>query len=189
MEASVDREARSPRDYFELFQLPADFDLDAEDLSRRFKVLQKQFHPDRFAGKTPAEQRVAAQLSAELNAGFQTLKDEVKRAGFMLERQGVDLKVLEREPVDGDFLLQQIELRESASMILSAEEKQRDPQAVAALHESTHALYDEWLSAFRQTVAGGELESAGRAWVKLLYLSKLRAELPPMEATETSSWS
>lgn len=186
MEVSVDREARSPRDYFDLFQLPADFDLDPEDLSRRFKLLQKQFHPDRFAGKPPAEQRVAAQLSAELNAGFQTLRDEVKRAGFMLERQGVDLKGLEREPVEADFLLQQIELREAASAVPSAEQGKENIKAVSALHDSAKGLYDEWLTAFRQAITEDQIEVAGRAWVKLLYISKLRAELPPLPAAETS---
>lgn len=184
MEVSVDREARSPRDYFDLFQLPADFDLDPEDLSRRFKLLQKQFHPDRFAGKPPAEQRVAAQLSAELNAGFQTLRDEVKRAGFMLERKGVDLKSLEREPVEGDFLLQQIELREAASALLASEHEEADTKAVSALHDSAKGLYNEWLAAFREAITKNQLEVAGQAWVKLLYISKLRAELPPLAAAE-----
>lgn len=186
MEVSVDREAGAPRDYFDLFQLPADFDLDPEDLSRRFKLLQKQFHPDRFAGKPPAEQRVAAQLCAELNAGFNTLRDEVKRAGFMLERQGIDLKSLEREPVEGDFLLQQIELREAASALLASEQEEANTKAVSALHDSAKGLYDQWLAAFRQAITEDQVEVAGQAWVKLLYISKLRAELPPLGAAETS---
>ena len=117
MVSPVDAEAPSSRDYFELFQIPVAFDVDVDDLARRFKLLQKQFHPDRFAGKSAAEQRVAAQMSAELNAGYQTLKHEVKRAGYMLQRYGVDLSQLEREPVDGEFLLQQIELREQAEAL------------------------------------------------------------------------
>jgi len=184
----VDAEAPSSRDYFELFQIPVAFDVDVDELARRFKLLQKQFHPDRFAGKSAAEQRVAAQMSAELNAGYQTLKHEVKRAGYMLQRYGVDLSQLEREPVDGEFLLQQIELREQAEA-LREEATSRDASVVEQLHQSALALYQSNVAAFRLAVGEGKLESAGKAWVKLLYLAKLRQELPALAGSEVASWS
>jgi len=35
--------------YFQLFQLPAQFELDLTELGTRYLTLQKQFHPDNFA--------------------------------------------------------------------------------------------------------------------------------------------
>jgi len=188
MVSPVDAEAPSSRDYFELFQIPVAFDVDVEDLARRFKLLQKQFHPDRFAGNSATEQRVAAQMSAELNAGYQTLKHEVKRAGYMLQQSGIDLSRLEREPVDGEFLMQQIELREQAEA-LREQATSPDASVIEQLHQSALALYQSNLAAFRLAIGEGEFEAAGKAWVKMLYLAKLRQELPALGSSGVASWS
>ena len=55
------------QDYFQLFRLPRAFELDRAALGERFRQLQRELHPDRFAGRPPHEQRVAAQYSAHVN--------------------------------------------------------------------------------------------------------------------------
>ncbi|MBE8398399.1 Fe-S protein assembly co-chaperone HscB, partial [Leptospira borgpetersenii serovar Hardjo-bovis] len=51
-------------DYFTLFGLPARYQIDTQALSLRFQDLQRQYHPDKFANGTQAQQLAAHQPSA-----------------------------------------------------------------------------------------------------------------------------
>jgi molecular chaperone HscB len=101
------------KNYFELFDLPVTFDLDAADLAARYRELQRRFHPDRFASASEPERRLSLQLTAQVNAAYQTLKDPVARARYLLGLQGVDTGEDTDTAMDTTFLMEQMELRES----------------------------------------------------------------------------
>jgi len=101
------------KNYFGLFGLPSTFDLDATDLAARYRELQRRFHPDRFASASEPERRLSLQLTAQVNAAFQTLKDPVARARYLLALQGVDTGEDTDTAMDPAFLMEQMELRES----------------------------------------------------------------------------
>jgi molecular chaperone HscB len=101
------------KNYFELFDLPVAFDLDTADLAARYRELQRRFHPDRFASASEPERRLSLQLTAQVNAAFQTLKDPVARARYLLGLQGVDTGEDTDTAMDTAFLMEQMELRES----------------------------------------------------------------------------
>ncbi|CDL35670.1 Chaperone protein HscB [Enterobacter hormaechei] len=54
-------------DYFTLFGLPAQYPIDLQALTVRFQDLQRQYHPDKFASGTQAEQLAAVSHSATIN--------------------------------------------------------------------------------------------------------------------------
>jgi molecular chaperone HscB len=101
------------KNYFELFGLPATFDIDSADLALRYRDLQRQFHPDRFASATDPERRLSVQLTAQINSALQTLKDPVARARYLLGLQGVDTGEDTDTAMDRAFLMEQMELREA----------------------------------------------------------------------------
>ena len=101
------------KNYFDLFGLPATFDLDVADLAVRYRELQRRFHPDRFASASAPERRLSVQLTAQVNAAFQTLKDPVARARYLLGMQGVETGEDADTAMDTNFLMEQMELRES----------------------------------------------------------------------------
>lgn len=101
------------KNYFDLFGLPTSFDLDVADLAVRYRELQRRFHPDRFASASDPERRLSVQLTAQVNAAFQTLKDPVARARYLLGLQGVDTGEDTDTAMDASFLMEQMELRES----------------------------------------------------------------------------
>lgn len=70
-------------DYFTLFGLPARYQLDTRALSLRFQDLQRQYHPDKFASGSQAEQLAAVQQSATINQP-QTLRHPLMRAEYLL---------------------------------------------------------------------------------------------------------
>ena len=55
------------QNYFEIFGLPIDFNVDMERLAERYRELQKELHPDRFAAGTEHEKRLSMQWSTLVN--------------------------------------------------------------------------------------------------------------------------
>ncbi|WP_371188552.1 co-chaperone HscB [Thalassotalea maritima] len=98
--------------YFQLFGLKAEFDIDSAELSATYQALQKTVHPDRFAHSSAKEQMLAVQKSAEINDAFQTLKNPISRGEYLLTLRGTELPSEQQSFADVEFLMQQMELRE-----------------------------------------------------------------------------
>ncbi len=87
--------------YFEFFSLPRKLHLDARSLlERQFYVLSRRLHPDRFAGKSPAEQEAALAESSFLNDAYRTLKDPIARTQYLLTLEGVQLEEQSKSATD-----------------------------------------------------------------------------------------
>ena len=77
---------------FALFGVPEQFAQDTAQLAERWKTLQKEAHPDRFAAQGAAAQRVAMQWSVRINEAYQRLKDPLKRAAYLCELHGAPIR-------------------------------------------------------------------------------------------------
>jgi molecular chaperone HscB len=121
------------RDHFELFDLPRNYRIDTAALESAFRTLQSHYHPDRVASEGDAERRRALQISTHLNEAFQTLKSPLSRARYLLSL--ADYHTLEdsNTAMPQDFLMQQMEWRESIADAKAA----RD---VGALQSLAHDL-------------------------------------------------
>ena len=105
------------KNFFELFGLPVSYTIDDTALRERYRELQRTVHPDRYANASQQEQRVAMQGSTFINDAFETLKDPLKRAQYMLRLLGVDVDSDNETTKDTAFLMEQLELREALSEI------------------------------------------------------------------------
>lgn len=101
------------KDFFEVFGLRRGFAVDAGDLAARYRELQRSIHPDRFSQASDSERRLSLQLTAHLNEAFQTLKDPLKRARYLLHLRGIDTGEETDTVMDPAFLAEQMELREA----------------------------------------------------------------------------
>ena len=99
-------------DDFELFGVPRQFAQDAAALAARWKDLQREAHPDRFAAQGAAAQRVAMQWSVRINEAYQRLKDPLKRASYLCELNGAPIGAEDNTAMPTAFLMQQMEWRE-----------------------------------------------------------------------------
>ncbi|MDE3060186.1 MAG: Fe-S protein assembly co-chaperone HscB [Pseudomonadota bacterium] len=99
--------------YFTLLNLPPTFDLDLSALESAYFTAQRQYHPDRFVGKPPSERTAALQHSADINKAYDTLKDPLKRAQYLLHLQGIAVGT-EADSVkpSQEILVEAMELRE-----------------------------------------------------------------------------
>ena len=100
-------------DDFEIMGLPRQFGLDRSLLDTRWKALQKQTHPDRFAGEGGVAQRVAMQWSVRINEAYQRLKNPLKRAAYLCELWGAPVRAEDNTAMPAAFLMQQMEWREA----------------------------------------------------------------------------
>ena len=101
------------QNHFELFGLAPAFALEAEALENSYRDIQARVHPDRFAHAGDAERRASLQWTTRVNEAYRTLKDPVQRARHILELHGVDVAFETNTAMPPEFLMQQMELRES----------------------------------------------------------------------------
>ena len=100
-------------DFFSLFELPRAFRLNVSELDSRFRDVQAQVHPDRFANAPDGERRLSMQWATRVNEGYQTLKKPLGRARYLLELNGHDLQAENNTAMPADFLMDQMEWREA----------------------------------------------------------------------------
>ena len=98
---------------FVLFGLPEQFAQDRATIDARWKELQREAHPDRFAAQGAAAQRVAMQWSVRINEAYQRLKDPLKRAALLCELRGAPINAERNTAMPTDFLMEQMEWREA----------------------------------------------------------------------------
>jgi molecular chaperone HscB len=101
------------QNHFELFGLVPAFAVEGEALERSYREIQSKVHPDRFAHAGDAERRASLQWTTRVNEAFQILKNPVTRARHLLELHGVDVAFETNTAMPPEFLVQQMELRES----------------------------------------------------------------------------
>ncbi len=100
-------------DDFELFDLPRRFTQERAAIDARWKALQREAHPDRFAAQGAAAQRVAMQWSVRINEAYQRLKDPIRRAAYLCELHGAPIQAEDNTAMPAAFLMQQMEWREA----------------------------------------------------------------------------
>jgi molecular chaperone HscB len=108
-------------DDFTLFSLPARFDQPREPIDARWKALQREAHPDRFAAQGAAAQRVAMQWSVRINEAYQRLKDPMRRAAYLCELRGAPIEAERNTAMPEAFLIQQMQWREALDEADSAQ--------------------------------------------------------------------
>ncbi|MEZ4220922.1 MAG: Fe-S protein assembly co-chaperone HscB [Polyangiaceae bacterium] len=142
-------------DPFALLGLEPRFDLDMAELGARHRELSRALHPDRHAGKTPAERRHALGKAIEVNEAFRTLKDPVSRAQAVLSSAGQSLEGQEPKP-SPELLMDMMEQREA----LSEARQQRDAAALERLTARIEARRSEVIAGLTEAFAqSGDLRS------------------------------
>ena len=167
------------KNFFELFGLPASYDLDLTDLASRYRELQRRFHPDRYATAPDSERRLAVQMTAQINAAYQALRDPVARGRYLLSLKGVATDEDTDTRMDPAFLMQQMELREALEEARSAGNRAARCQA---LQEQVNMLLDRKVTSLRHALSDDAAVQQARALVReMQFLQKLSREIESLE--------
>lgn len=76
-------------DYFLLFDMKQQYELDVHALNQHYFNAQRAFHPDRHASFMQEEKTQLAQIAARINDAYQTLKTPLRRAEYILSLRGI----------------------------------------------------------------------------------------------------
>lgn len=165
------------QNHFEIFGLPQVYEVDRQALTRRYRELQQEFHPDRFAAKSEREQMLSMQYAAQINEANNTLKDPVARAQYLLQLAGVEINP-EHTTADGEFLMQQMILRERLEEVRDA----ADPEAeLGELGSDAAEMFRSQEQAFSASLKNQVLDAAKAALLKMQFLAKLRRQIEALE--------
>ena len=166
------------QNYFEIFGLPVDFQIDTSLLAERYRELQKTVHPDRYANASDRDRRLAVQQAAHINEALNTLKLPLKRARYLLQLNGVAFDDEKETTMDPEFLIEQMELREAVADV----RKQDDPFAsLNELMESINHKQSKMIARLQELISTQEYEAAKIQVQKLQFLEKLIFECESLE--------
>jgi molecular chaperone HscB len=159
--------------HFELFGLPARFDVDSAALDAAYRDVQGRVHPDRFVNATDAEKRVAMQWATRANEAYQTLKNPQKRAQYLCELHGVDLQTESNTAMPMAFLMQQMEWREALGEARAAQ----DADVLDGLDKDVRMERKAMLERVGKQLDAGEFQQAAEGVRALMFLDKFGAEI------------
>ncbi|NOZ11453.1 MAG: co-chaperone HscB [Gammaproteobacteria bacterium] len=169
------------KNYFELFEIPVDFQVDLGRLSLRYRDLQRRIHPDRFVNATDQERRLSMQMTARVNEAYQSLKDPLQRGCYMLGLRGIDINAETDTVMDPEFLMEQMALRETLDAVRGSD---NPGERIVTLANDVTRLLDKNIASLEVALAeeGEEALKRARNLVReMQFLSKLQREVEELE--------
>lgn len=162
------------RDFFQLFGLSRRFALDSQQLEQSWRAAAAAVHPDRYASSPDAEKRMALMQATLVNEAYQTLKSPLRRGRYLLSLQGVDTQEETNTSMPLDFLMAQMEWRESIEEACDNSDVDALEALSSRLRGEKRALEAELGNALDSTA---DLDAAAVMVRKLRFLEKLDQEI------------
>ena len=159
-------------DYFALFQLKPQFKIDRQALESAYLTVQQKVHPDMHAQASDSDKRVSMQLSALANSAYRTLMNPIQRGLYMCAKNGVDPQLETNTAMPAQFLMQQMEWRETLDDV-------RDqPSKLDELYKEVEQTRANLLKEVELAIDGAnDFELAAKQLRALLFIDKFSTEL------------
>jgi len=156
---------------FQLFGLPEKQAQVRADIDARWKALQAEVHPDRFAAEGAAAQRVAMQWAMRVNEAYQRLRDPLARAGYLCELRGAPVQAENNTQMPAAFLMQQMQWRESL-------DEAATEAALAALDDDAAQAEGAALAEVQRLLDdAGDAPAAASRVRALMFIQRFRADI------------
>lgn len=101
----------SDKNYFDIFDIPVDIEIDKKKLTQSYYALTMKNHPDRFMLSDQKAQSLAIENTSKINDAYKILKDDQSRLKYVLVLSGVQF-VEGKETVPQDFLMDMMDFNE-----------------------------------------------------------------------------
>jgi molecular chaperone HscB len=178
-----------PRDHFQALGVPRGFSLDRAAAEARWKALSRDVHPDRHARSEPAARQAAMAWTIRLNDAWHTLRDDMRRAEYLLTLAGLQVSTAGQQGAKQDaetvrlrvpegLLVEMLEKREALADARLAD----DDATVAALGAEFRARHQRELARMGAALdRGDDLELAAQAFAALKYYDRFLDEVTAHE--------
>jgi len=155
--------------YFDVLSVKQQFDLDYQMLEKNYLDLQQKHHPDLV--QDAEGKLLATRYSAILNDAYNSLKNPLLRAEYLLSLQGM---ILGDNPdavkPTTDILMESMSLREQLS-------ETSDKIKLDALMQQAKAMQAESLHVIKHHYADGFIELLAQEVIRLRYIIKWASEI------------
>ncbi len=156
---------------FQLFGLPEQQAQSRAEIDARWKALQSEVHPDRFAAQGAAAQRIAMQWAVRVNQARQRLLDPLARAAYLCELRGAPIGAEDNTRMPKAFLIEQMAWREAL-------DEARGEAALDALLQRTLAHEQSALIDIQRLLdETGDAIAAAQQVRALMFVQRFRADL------------
>jgi molecular chaperone HscB len=157
-------------DHYTRLGMNPTFDVDQDQLQQQYFGFQRRLHPDRFAAKSAKEKALSQSQATALNEAYETLKDPLKRAAYLLTLLGHPVDLTACGTInDRELLMEQMEKREALAEATT-------PEQVAKLAMENESEVIACQCHISAAFNAQKLEEAGHLAIRLKYLVKLAEE-------------
>ncbi|OSQ30359.1 molecular chaperone DnaJ [Thalassospira sp. MCCC 1A03138] len=157
-------------DHFTRFGLERTFLIDVDAIEATYLKQQQLLHPDRFASKSAREQALSSQQAATLNGAFETLKNPVARAEYLMRLAGHEPEGGEGHTVnDPALLMEAMEMREA---LHDADDRNAVDAMIKDTRKAARACEKDVAEALEQNA----YDRAKKLTTRLRYLMKMTEE-------------
>ncbi|RAU21467.1 Fe-S protein assembly co-chaperone HscB [Paramagnetospirillum kuznetsovii] len=157
-------------DHYSRLGMTPSFDIDQDQLQTQYFGFQRRLHPDRFAAKSAREKALSQSQATALNEAYETLKDPLKRAAYLLGLLGHPVDLTACGTInDRELLMEQMEKREALSEATT-------PEQVAKLAMENESEVIACQCHISAAFNSGNLDEASHLSIRLKYLVKLAEE-------------
>jgi len=152
------------KNFFQLFNLEEKFEIDLEELEKKYLQFQNEFHPDKSTSKEIDQ-------SIEINQAYQVLSDDFLRACYLLSLKGIDIQNDEKAVIiDHQTLEEALELQEKISEI-------EDKNQISFLEKEIYNKVNYNLKEFLKAFETNEIKLSSQLLIKVKYLKKSLLDL------------
>ncbi|MES2961356.1 MAG: Fe-S protein assembly co-chaperone HscB [Pseudomonadota bacterium] len=152
------------KNFFELFSLKPNFEIDQNELEEKYLDFQKQFHPD-SASSADIEKSIT------INEAYKTLSDDFLRACYLLALKNIDIrhdeKVIKPSPAT---LMEVLELQEKIAEI-------SDKNEIENLRKEISKEFKSLILDSMKQLEANEIQASAQILVKAKYLKKSLEDL------------
>src|SRR5262249_11531567 len=152
---------RRHMDPFTTLGFARSFDLDQNELERRYRELQQALHPDKHKNAAASQRTMTLRKAVEVNEAYRVLRDDAKRAEALLAALGG--KTPAGEAADPELLMEMLELREALGEAREAGDAARVAKLAAQVQASSDQVGQQLSAAFAALVEGQDEAGLARA--------------------------
>ncbi|WWP02005.1 MAG: Fe-S protein assembly co-chaperone HscB [Candidatus Dasytiphilus stammeri] len=153
--------------FFKIFNLPENLNIDEKLLAIQFHNLQRKFHPDRWVNSSEKEKKYFLEKSCLINKAWTTLRDPLLRAEHLLIMHGFNPKTTPMQ--DNYFLEEQLNLCEEYETITKLGNKEQ----LFHFSKKIKLLLNQSNIEMKNEIEKKKWNQAGKILQKIFFLNKI----------------